>query len=315
MIRIFTLIFILFTPFAFGQQVKELKEKYILKTRQLEDGIRKLEIAELLNSHLYWEVRDKIAQRIRPSSEDISKSLESIKFAPPEGTYFLNNKDQKCWFTIDKNGWFTDSAIFENDEAGEKEYWTFFFKNGNIIVADMKQNREGHLIKKIEANDSLFVTTFFNESNGKLHKKRTIKNGGDWQNSVLTEYYDDGSLKLEKDGVNKTEKSFYENGQQKSFDNLRTNERIRYDTKGMKTEHSYPTKENGWCSESFENGVITTKDCNSSDHSQKTKYYYKKGKLDSYEVEDNIKGVIQKYDKNKKLIHTEKAIYIQAAPK
>ena len=91
----------LFTPFVLGQQVKELNEKYILKTRQLEDGVRKLEIEELLNSNLYWEVRDQIARRIRPNSEDISKSSETKMFTPGEGKYFLKNKDQKFWFTID----------------------------------------------------------------------------------------------------------------------------------------------------------------------------------------------------------------------
>lgn len=315
MTRILTLIAILLTHFAFGQQVKELNEKYILKTKQLQDGIRTLEILELSNSSLYWEVRDKIGNRIRPNSEDINKSLESTIFTPTEGKYFLNNPDQKFWFTIDKSGRFTDSSIFENDDFGEKEYWTIFFKNGNISAADVKQNREGNSIKKIEANDTLFITKFFSEKNGKLTKKRVIKKGGNWQNSISTEYYEDGKVKSENDGINKIVKYFYENGKQKSFSNSSTNESIDYDTLGRKTEHSYPTKENGWCREYFKNGLITTKDCNNSNHSEKIKHYYKNGKLDYYEIEDNIKGEIKKYDKNKKLISTEKAIYIQTALK
>ncbi len=315
MIRTLTLIAMLFTQFALGQQVKELKDKYILKTRQLQDGVRTLEITELSNSALYWQVRDKIANRIRPNSEDIHKSLDGTFFTPTEGKYFLNNNDQKFWFTIDKNGRFADSAIFESNDFGEKEYWTIFFDKGNISIADVKQSRDGHSIRKIEANDTLFVTKFFKESNGTLTKKRVIKNGGNWQNSILTEYYEDGKIRSENDGVNKIQKNFYENGKQRSFSNSKTNESIYYDQQGRKTEHSYPTKDNGWCREYFQNGLITNKNCNNSDHSQKTNYYYKNGKLDYYEIEDNIKGEIKKYDKNKKLINTEKAIYIQAAPK
>ena len=315
MIRTLTLIAMLFTQFALGQQVKELKDKYILKTRQLQDGVRTLEITELSNSALYWQVRDKIANRIRPNSEDIHKSLDGKFFTPTEGKYFLNNNDQKFWFTIDKNGRFADSAIFESNDFGEKEYWTIFFDKGNISIADVKQSRDGHSIRKIEANDTLFVTKFFKESNGTLTKKRVIKNGGNWQNSILTEYYEDGKIRSENDGVNKIQKNFYENGKQRSFSNSKTNESIYYDQQGRKTEHSYPTKDNGWCREYFQNGLITNKNCNNSDHSQKTNYYYKNGKLDYYEIEDNIKGEIKKYDKNKKLINTEKTIYIQAAPK
>ena len=315
MIRIFILITMLFTPFVLGQKVKELNERYILKTRPLEDGVRKLEIEELLNSNLYWEVRDQIARRIRPNSEDISKSSETKMFTPGEGKYFLKNKDQKFWFTIDKNGWFTDSAVFENNDFGEKEYWTMLFENGNIVAAEVKRNREGNLIRKIEADNILFTTKFFKESNGKLEKKRVIKNGGNWRNSIATEYYEDGSVKSELDGINKTEKRYYENGKLSTFNNTKTNESIDYDQQGIKKQHSYPTKDNGWCREYFKNGLITSKDCNNSDHSQKSKHFYKNGKLEYYETEDTLNGEIQKYDKNKKLLNTQKAIYIQEASK
>lgn len=315
MTRLFTLIAILLTHFALGQQVKQLNEKYILKTRQLQDGIRTLEIVALSNSSLYWEVRNKNANRIRPNVEDIDKSLASTIFTPTEGKYFLRNPEQKFWFTIDESGKFTDSAIFENDDFGEKEYWTIFFENGNISAADVKQNPDGNAIRKIEANDTLFITKFYNEKSGKLTEKRVIKKGGNWQNSISTEYDENGNPEYENDGINKTAKSFHENGKQKSFRNSITNESIDYDTLGKKKEHTYPTKENGWCTEYFKNEQITRKVCNTSNHSEKITSYYKNGKLDYYEIEDNIKGEIKKYDKNKKLINSEKAIYIQAAPK
>lgn len=313
--KFLTVITILFTHFLVAQQVKELNEKYILKTEQLQDGVRTLEIVELTNSPLYWEVRDKVKRRIRPDTEDINKSLESKKFTPTEGNYFLKNNDQKFRFTIDKNGNFSDRATFENNDFGEMEYWNFAFDNGKISTADLKQTPEGNVIEKIVADDDSFVTTYFSKNTGKMTKKRIIKKGGNWQNSFLTEYYEDGSIKSENDGMKKIRKYFYENGKQRSFENSETNETIDYDKTGLKTEHSYPTKDKGWCREYFENGLITSKKCNSSNHSQKTNYEYKNGKLDSYEIEDGEKGEIKKYDKNKKLISTEKAVYIQAGPR
>lgn len=312
--KLLTLTALLFTYlFTFGQKETKLCEKYILKTDQLQDGLRTLEIVELVNSSLYWEVWNKIHnRRVRPSQEDISKSLETIKFTPKEGKYFLNNNYQKFWFTIDKNGLFKDTADFENYKEGKTEYWTFRFENGNVTEVNVTLEKDENPFKKIEANDTLFVTKYLNPKNGNMIKKRVIKNDGDWHKSFVTGYYESGNIKSEDDGINNVQKSFYENGKLNSYENTKTHETINYDEQGRKTSHSYPSKENYWCNESYKNGLITNKNCSNS--SQEIQYYYKSGKLDYYEVNDHIKSEMRKYDENNKLISTVKLNYTQTAP-
>jgi len=132
-------------------------------------------------------------------------------------------------------------------------------------------------------------------------------------NSIETKYYENGNIKSESDRINKTNKTFYENGTQKSYNKTNTSETINYDEKGRKTYHSYSTKENGWCEEYFENGLITSKICDSSDHLQQTNYY-KNGKLDYYEVRDHTKHEMRKYDRNNKLLSTDKMTYPNSLP-
>ncbi len=311
--KIITLIAVFFIQMIAMAQVKELNEKYLLRTRQLSGGVRTLQIDELVNSKLYWEIKEQVSNGIRPSTEDINKGVQTKKFIPKEeGKYFLNNNEQKFWFTIDKNGLYVDSAFFEDNETMQPFYWTFHFENGNITKVIVQHDRNESPIRMIVANDSLFTTTSFNPKTGNMLKKQIIKNGGDWSNSVVIEYYESGVVKREEDRINKIEKSYYENGKLSYYHNSNENveERISYNEKGEKTEHRYLATNKEYCEESYKNGIITEKECRSSGSITKT--YYKNGKLDSYEIESN--GELKIYDRNKKLIKTEKMYYPQAAP-
>ncbi|MHC5309986.1 hypothetical protein ACYSNM_07910 [Myroides sp. LJL116] len=307
--KLLTLSALLFVcVFAFGQEEITLEDKYILQANQLRNGSQSLEILELVNSSLYWVVWDKINIRgMRPSVEDYRKSLENIKFTPKEGKYYLKNNYQNFWFTIDQDGQFTDTAYFENSEQGQKEIWNLEFENGNVSAVSVTLEGDDNPSTKIEANDERSVIQDFNPKSGSIITQRIIKKGGDWHNSVVSEYYENGNIKVERDGENKSEKMFYENGILRSYTQTITREAIDYDEQGVKTYHSYPFEENSWCREYYSEGLIRKKEC--TNRIQDIEYYYTNGKLDYYEVQDNQEQERRKYDHNNKLISTEKLHY------
>lgn len=273
---------------AYGQEVKKLNDSYFLNLEKFEKGSGILEI--------------------KANPENREKEIITLE----EGTYFLENKNQKFWFKINDKHQFTETAKAQITK-GEKLYILYFtFENGLALEADLKDT-SGHLISHFETKDSVFVVKHFRQT-GKLAKKIVLRIGRGLSDAVETAYYDNGNIKSENDHVNKTTRLFYENGKAEYFYDSGTEEKIYFNENGQKTEHNYYSKEKEWCTEYFENGTIVSKNCNSADHSQKIQYYYKNGKLDNYEVELFSTGEIKKYDKNNKLLESRKATYPNAMP-
>jgi hypothetical protein len=297
--------------FTFAQNVKELNEKYYLDLDKFEEGFDVLELREYINIEMKKNVEKAFQKESYNfyTNEYQKTAFESKIFEPNEGSYLLVNTYQKFQFNIDEKGQFTGIANFERIKRENTTYWTFNFINGKVKEVEIKKNPFNKPITKIKVNDSLLIFNYFDEMNQRLKGKKVMKIGGGFYNSVVTEYYDNGNIEFEEDRIKKINVRFYENGKKKSYYNSSNKESIDYDERGRKTEHSYPTKDNGWCSDYFENGHITKSNCNNANFSKKTEYYYKKGKLNHYEISEN--GEIRKFNKNNKLISKKKEIYIQ----
>jgi len=273
---------------AYGQEVKKLNDSYFLDLEKFEKGSGILEI--------------------KANPEHRETEIITLE----QGTYFLENKNQKFWFKINEKHQFTETAKAQITK-GEKLYTLYFtFENGLAFEADLKDT-SGHLISHFETKDSVFVVKHFRRT-GKLAKKIVLRTGRGLSDAVETAYYENGNTKSENDHINKTTRLFYENGKAEYFYHSGTEEKIYFNDNGQKTEHSYYSRDKEWCTEYFENGTIVSKNCNSADHSQKLKYYYANGKLAYYEVELLSTGEIKKYNKNNKLLESRRAIYPNAVP-
>ncbi|PUV25007.1 hypothetical protein [Sphingobacterium athyrii] len=273
---------------AYCQEVRKLDDSYFLDLEKFEKGFGILEI--------------------KANPENREKEILTLK----EGTYFLQNKNQKFWFKINGKHQFTETAKAQITK-GEKLYTLYFtFENGLAIATDLKDT-SGNLISHFETKDSVFVVKHFRQT-GKLAKKIVLRTGVGLSDAVETAYYENGNIKSENDHINKTTRLFYENGKAEYFYHSGSEEKIYFNKNGQKTAHSYYSKDKEWCTEYFENGTIVSKNCNSADHSQKIQYCYKNGKLDYYEVELLSTGEIKKYDKNNKLLGSRKGMYPNTVP-
>lgn len=92
------------------------------------------------------------------------------------------------------------------------------------------------------------------------------------------------------------------------YDNNKTKEIIWYTPLGKKREHKFVLGDLDCVSSFNKDGIIERKECSNWGKGIRTVYYYKNGKLDFYEEEKH--GDVKKYDKNGKLMKTEKAGYL-----
>lgn len=157
---------------AYGQEVKKLNDSYFLNLEKFEKGSGILEI--------------------KANPENREKEIITLE----EGTYFLENKNQKFWFKINDKHQFTETAKAQITK-GEKLYILYFtFENGLALEADLKDT-SGHLISHFETKDSVFVVKHFRQT-GKLAKKIVLRIGRGLSDAVETAYYDNGEYKIGK---------------------------------------------------------------------------------------------------------------------
>lgn len=311
--RLFTfLTLLLIHTFSFGQKTVELSKKYFLDFNNLEHfdkGTDVLELKERVNYELFLKVKEDYNRFKHPSEEEKRIAYETKTFKGEKGEYILNNEYQQFHFNVNEIGLISGIANLIQTENGYTYFWKFNFDTGRLKYAELKKELSGKPIRKVEINDSLFVMQFFDINTGNFTGKRIIRNVKDYNNSIEILYDENENIRREEDRLQKIRKTFYKNGKPESYQNLLTEESIKYDDMGRKTQHSYPTKDKKWCNEYYENGLIINKNCRNSDDSQRTQYYYKNGKLEKYEVVDYAKDETRKYDKNNKLVSTEKNIY------
>lgn len=311
--KLFTfLTLLLINIFSFGQETKELSKKHFLDFNNLEHfdkGTDILEVKERVNYELYLKVEQDYNRFKHPSEEEKKKAYETNPFKGEKGEYFLNNEYQQFHFSVNEIGLISGNANLVQSENGYTYFWEFSFDAGKLKYAELKKELSGNPIRKVEINDSLFVMQFFDINNGNFSGKRIIRNVKDYDNSIEILYDENENIRREENRLQKIRKTFYKNGKPESYHNLLTEESIKYDDMGRKTQHFYPTKDKNWCNEYYENGLIINKNCRNSDDSQQTRYHYKNGKLEKYEIVDYIKDETRKYDKNNKLVSTEKNTY------
>lgn len=265
---------ILSSTFSFSQEVKELKEKYCIEINLEGNGL--IEIYEYSNTDLY----------------------EKKLFRPEQGNYFLSSDfcDQKFWFSIDENGKF---AGVGKAEMKYSEY-TFQFQDGIAIKTEVR-NSSDILVRSYEIIDTIFITKNYSD-------KGDLYNTSIWNNKSQTSiksihYYKNGNVSLEYNNVDNTKKTFYENGNLKTYENRNNKEQIDYDEQGRKLI-SYKKSATESCKEWLENEVLSRQYCYNSELKKVIDNFYKNGKLDYYIIKEN--GEIKTYNKKNKLISIEK---------
>jgi len=268
-----SLLFLTYT-FSFSQEVKELKVKYYIEINLEGKGL--IEIYEYNNI----------------------ETFERKLFKPKQGTYFLrnDNHNQKFWFTINKNRKF--------DGIGKAEIWnkeyTFHFQDGIAIKTEVRNNN-AILVRSYEISDTIFITKHFSDK-GNLYNT-TIWNNRRQIPIKSIHYYENRNVSQEYNNVEKTRKTFYENGMLKTYQNEKSKEQIEYDEQGRKLT-SYEKSPSESCTEWLENELLSRQHCYNSNLKRVTDQYYKNGKLNYYIIIEN--GEIKKYNEKNKLISTEK---------
>lgn len=245
--------------------------------------------------------------KIMENNEDGTR--KEIKL--PKGSYILKSDNEQLEFDINENGQLYGTGDYVKKG---KAFSHFIFKDGKVIEVNTTDNAGNPLIM-ITINDTLFLKKTFNTKTGKLDEQYEIRNGGGAEQSINTTYYENGNINTDRNKITKSYTQNYQDGTTEFFENLETGETIYYDELGNKTSHHYRSEDNGFCEDIYESkDVITQKKCRSPDRKIETNYYYENEKLTRYEILDHNIGEMKTYDKNKKLISTEKIGYIQMAP-
>lgn len=301
--KLLLVLFFLSQIFSFGQQIKELNSQYFLNLVKFENGSGVLEILEYAHYDLHQKFKEARKNNKRLSVEEESKAFETKVFKPEEAKYFLNNEEenQKFWFSINNKGEFVGTGEAKiHDYNSKLNHYTFRFQNGKLAVTEVKDDL-GKVIKTFEINDSILITKGYKDN--KIEFENILKKNKKYPNTIAINYYENGKVKSEDDYINDVTKTYNEKGLPQSYKNHKTDEEIAYDEFGKKLTHSYKT-EKELCYEFYKKGIITQRTCKNKDNTKDVEYSFKDGQLDYYFVTEN--NELKKYDRNHKLIKTEK---------
>lgn len=315
--KLLFLIFIFNASMIFAQDYTELGDDYFVDYTNIENAniyIRKYSNPEL--SKRWWEAQKRYAADnnkedlafVGKNIKEASKS-EIVKFK--KGEYLVNNSFEKFGFVIDNSGNITGIA----KRLVKKDYaiTDFMFENGNLVSA-VTNNIEEKPIKKITITDDWFTEESYKDGelarNRKVNRKRSAKEG----NEITTYFFSNGKVEYEQNSIDKTFKTFYENGNPKLHRNDAKYEETEYAESGKKIKYSYDI-DGKRCFEEYENGIIARKNCDSSDKLTSYFYHYNNGKLQDYEILDRNTDKIKKYDKNNKLLKVSEAGKLPMMPK
>ncbi|MHC5310264.1 hypothetical protein ACYSNM_09435 [Myroides sp. LJL116] len=311
--KLFTLFCLLFfTSFCFGQDAIELSKEYFLDFKNIDHfkkGSEQLQVKERVNYDLYLQVKEAFKYSKGPEGLDLKKAFEMTPFKAEKAEYIVNNEYQQFHFNLDENSLLSGNATLVQSEYRDQYYWNFNFDAGKLKNAEVKLDPLGNTIRRVDINDSIFMVQFFNKNTGNPTGKRVIKNYKDPANSIDITYDKEGSIVEENNKQLKTKKTFYPNGNSKTYENALTQENIKYDDMGRITQHYYIVDDKEGHLETYQQGVILSKKSRSLDGSELTEYYYKDGNLEGYKVVDFVNDQTRTYDKNKKLLSTETNVY------
>ncbi|WP_300670240.1 hypothetical protein [Soonwooa sp.] len=288
---------------SFGQQIKELNSQYFLNLAKFENGSGVLEILEYTNYDLHQKFKEARKNNKRLSVEEESKAFENKVFKSEEAKYFLNNEEenQKIWFSSNSKGEFVGIAEAKIPDYDSKlNHYTFRFQNGKLATTEVKDDL-GKVIKTYEINDSILITKGYKDN--KIEFESILKKNKKYPNSIVINYFENGKVKSEDDYISNVTKTYNEKGLPKSYKNYETDEQIEYDEMGKKLKRSYKTKEEQ-CYELYTKGIITQRTCRNKNNTKDVEYSFKDGQLDYYFVTEN--NELKKYDRNHKLLKTEK---------
>lgn len=222
----------------------------------------------------------------------------------PEGYYSLNREKEIIRFHINKQGMIDGEAIITpGKEYGEQNFEVRLFfsnallqslvvKENNKLIADGKV--EGSIFTRHEYYENGTVKATNVEDNSKEPGRNTIyteyyvsgkvKQIANSMTGVVQYYYPGGKLESERDHVNETYSSFFEDGRIKS----------KQYNDGNKCQ----------CEEQYdEEGMISFKTKNCKNGS--TEYRFENGKMIKYEVYDKDKGTHTMYDADGKELKGE----------
>ncbi|MBV7440046.1 hypothetical protein KRX57_01295 [Weeksellaceae bacterium TAE3-ERU29] len=299
------LLFLFFSHIIFAQEVISLKDKYLLNlidVLKCKTDILKME--EYVDYDLYLRTMNILNTGSKSIDFEQFKKAEEKRITLLEkGNYILTNDNnerenfyvEKFQFEIGTNHNFVGKALVEWTQYGRKVTSIIYFKNGKVSKIEHKSPYENFAVFQIQ--DSVCTTTFF--KNNILEAKQISKIGKGKLERLG--FYENGNVYKKHDYINRIEQFFREDGIIAESINVDTKETINYDSEGKKTSHVY-FQGSQEVSEYFDdNEEIERKVIVDSDKNIRTHYYYKKGEIDTYEIEDKW-GNIKVYDRNNKFI-------------
>ena len=297
------LLFIVFSGHVFSQNSTELPKSYFLDQSKMEDG-KPLSIKMYMNYHLIEMIKSDSVNNLKGKEEGnfYNEAFKSKVVEVKPGNYFIENDKLYFKFNVDDNKLLTGEATLKNKDKNTETIFKFL----SGIATNSSTKRSNKLYSRTELKDSLFISELWDKDEIRVNKRTiNLKSGGGQSNTISTHYYKNGKVSSEQNNIDETFVVYYENGKiERQTDGKRKSGK-EYDKSG-KMESQYYRKDNQSCVEEYTDGLLFTKECKGQNEYKM--YYYKKGKLDFYEVMDRTTGKTKVYDAKGKLMNKENTI-------
>lgn len=282
-----------------AQEYKKLPDSYFIN-REGDNDIDANSIRNYLNYDLFlMRYSDRIQQLSNIEKRNFyDKMYESEIVNLKEGNYYIDNEDAYFKFIIDENGILNGKAqsIVHGKRSYEKN---IVFLNG-VIVSQITINLQTNKIdSKKELRDSVFTEQLYDKNEILQTRISTnYKLGGDKSNYISTHYYENGKISCEQNNINETFMGYHQNGKLERYTDDKNMFGKYYDENGV-LESQYYKKGNDSCQESYNNGIISSKQCRNEKESKE--YFYVNGKMTEYEIYNLKTGESRVFNSNNKL--------------
>lgn len=296
---------------GYSQSINQLKELYVFDFGQIRSGDGKeVFITKFSNPELFREFRkaDENNDRayLKENVEKWSEAYAQERVTLEKGKYHLTNFFQQAEFEIGSNGQLVGEATIIWRKGQNTIESTYTFSKEGELQKIVNEGGTGFRVVGIVKDDLLTFEKFENNHTIEKNAIRFKENTNEIIERIY--YYTNGNIKFKNNYLNRTEESFYPNGNIERWSS--ENETKSYNEEGQLVKHDYKSDE--WnCNESYQNGLIIEKSCYNFKSGDSREEYYTNGQLD-YVLED-IDGVTRKYDKNGKFIKEEKTGYLKVS--